>query len=232
MHFDEAEAFTTDPGLVAFNRAAALFRLGRYAEDPSTVTAVAWRTIRPRPPAGARRLRSRRCAGQAGRPHGHRTPRPRRHLHRCALATPGLDSDLRGDGPAQPGAGPTPLAQGPNQESERPSGEGDDRPGRTRSRRIPARTPAPSRGPRKARSGAERSAAGAAKRKPGRTWADQGANPGRTPQVLPDQDHLVSIPPADADAHLDALAARIAPNAGTSGDGCRAHRRRQGLVRP
>ena len=163
-HYGAAAERTTDPGLVAFNRAAVAVQNGEMRAGGAGLPAGTRRPGRPAGPPGEGPVQPRRLPAGSRRvgqrlPLGHRLFRAVRST--CSRPATRSSSDAR----AQPGAGQAPLGQGPHHredpaEAERPAAGrarsaagGRDRPG---PRNRPER---PRRSARGAAGGGPRSAA-------------------------------------------------------------------------
>jgi Ca-activated chloride channel family protein len=209
--YDRAELGATDPGMVAFNRAAACYRLGRFAEAAAGYRQCLEDDLIP----ASRRSRAHYDLGTALVKQSDATSAPLLRqavsAFRACLAQPGLDGDLHADARHN-----LELAQmlwlkaraaNPN---DPPENGGDDQP--------PDKQPKKSNGPDKDRKGND---PGGAQGDPDKTGQPGNAGPGAAGkgnkdkikpgdiQFLPDADRVVQLPPEETDAHLDGIIERI-----------------------
>jgi Ca-activated chloride channel homolog len=199
--YEEAERSATDPGLVAFNKAAACYRLGRYAE-----AVAGYRQCLEDDQAPAeRRARAWYDLGTAlvKQSGGTSAPLLRQAVagFRACLALPDLSADLHADARHN-----LELAQmlwlkaraaNPND----PPDGGEDRPPDNKLKKP--------NGPDKDNNNGKddpgpRSKSDLAKQDGNKDKVKAGAL-----QVLPDADQVVPLPPEETDAHLDSIIERI-----------------------
>ncbi len=207
--YEEAERGTIDPGLVAFNRAAACFRLGRFAE-----AAAGYRQCLDDDQATpARRARAQYDLGTALLKQSGGTSaallRQAVTAFRACLAQPNLESDLAkdarhnlelaqllwlraraagNDDPNEGGAGPDPEPQGQKSGSADPRKKDNGNPAKG--------------------DGQEPQPGDAGKPNPGD--GDNNHLQAGPLQVLPDSDEVRPLPPAEAEEQLERIIARIA----------------------
>ena len=206
--FEQAERGADDPGLVAFNKGAVLFRLQRFAESAACFR----QTLDDDQAPADRRARAQYDLGTAlvKQSDGKSALLLRRAVSafRACLGMPDLDADLRAnvrhnlelaqllwlkaraDNPDQPdGLGEEhPQDRPPNADGSRPDKDGKPDGGKGK----------PEQGPEGGAEGPGAAQAGDKKRvKAGPLL------------VLPDSDQVVPLPPAEADAHLDQIINRI-----------------------
>jgi tetratricopeptide (TPR) repeat protein len=208
--YEQAERGATDPGMVAFNRAAACYRLGRFAE----AVAAYRQCLEDDVIAAPRRARAQYDLGTALVKQSGATSAPILQqavsAFRTCLAQPGLDADLQADArhnlelaqmlwlkaraanpndpPDDGGEDPPPNKQakknsGPDKDKGQDPGGGKDDPDKT------------------GQPGNEGSGAVGEGNK-------QKIKPGDI-QFLPDVDKVVPLPPEETDAHLDGIIDRI-----------------------
>jgi Ca-activated chloride channel family protein len=207
--YDQAERGAIDPGMVAFNRAAACYRLGRFAE---AVTGYRQCLEDDQMPI-ARRTRARYDLGTALLRQSDGTSaallRQAVAALRSCLAEPGLDPDLHAD--ARHNLELAQLlwlkARAANPE-QRSDGAEDHRPEQKSSKlsgpnseKKNSAEPGPKGGPEIGEPGDDDKGAPAEGKK---NRVKSGAL-----QVLPDAPQVVPLPPPEAEAQLDSIAERI-----------------------
>jgi Ca-activated chloride channel family protein len=206
--YDQAGRSTADPGLVAFNRAAALYRLGRFAEAVACYRQCLEDDLAPAP----RRARAHYDLGTALlKQSGATSPsllRKAVQAFRACLAQPGLDPDLSAD--ARHNLELAQLlwlkarAENPEQSAD---GGGDQRPETKQPKAEPG-------GPNKDKQAGPNGAM--SDKEPGGKDGNGPAGEGKKDalkagplDVLPDTDQVVPLPPAQADEQLDQVIERI-----------------------
>jgi Ca-activated chloride channel family protein len=209
--YDQAERGATDPGLLAFNRAAAFFRLGRFAE-----AALGYRQCLEDDQAPVpRRTRALYDLGTALlKQSGGASVAPLRQsvgALRACLAQPDMDADLRKDARHNLELAHLLLLRARAANPNDDPGEGsDDRPPEPRSNR-PRNDPTKKRdeGP-PTKGDAEQ---GLQQADDGKAAPGDGARDklrGGALQMLPDSDSVQPLPPAEAEDQLARIVERIA----------------------
>ena len=207
--YEEAERGATDPGLVAFNKGGALFRLGRFAEAANCFRQTLDDEQAPRD----RRARAQYDLGTAlvKQSEGRSALLLRRAVtaFRACVAQADLDADLRADARYNLELAQLLWLKAPADNPDQPDGTGDDHP--------PDRQPQKADGPRPAKNGKE--GAGKGQLEQGKDGGDEANGAGQTGKkervkagpllVLPDSDQVVPLPPAEAEAHLQQIIDRI-----------------------
>jgi Ca-activated chloride channel family protein len=209
--YEQAERGAIDPGIVAFNRAAACYRLGRFAESVAGYRQCLDDDQIP----ASRRARAQYDLGTALFKQSGATSAPLLRqavsAFRACLAQPELDADLQADARHN-----LELAQmlwlkaraaNPN---DPPENGGDEHP--------PDKQPKKPNGPDKDKKGND---PGGAKGDPDKAKQPGNEGPGAAGkgnkdkikpgdiQFLPDADKVVPLPPEETDAHLDGIIERI-----------------------
>jgi Ca-activated chloride channel homolog len=208
--YEQAEAGATDPGMVAFNRAAACYRLGRFAE----AVAGYRQCLDDDQIAGARRARAHYDLGTALVKQSGATSAPLLRqavsAFRACLAQPDLEADLRADARHNLELAQMLWLKARAAHPDDPQENGGDDP--------PAKQSKPPSGLDKNKKGNEKGGTDGDPDK-GKQPGDEGhgaagkgnkdrVKPGDI-QFLPDADKVVPLPPEETDAHLHGIIERI-----------------------